>query len=130
MRFREASDVYMGSRTFVTQNGEHRTFNGRYIRATTVKNYRSYLRSLALFFSEMRLSEIRLDHLRKYQRARLAGEAPFIRARRPHQAPSPCPTKPQHVNQELCRASDRARYLVNVHNDWKTFRLQGKYIGR
>ncbi len=102
MRFREAAAAYMGSRTFVTPEGEYRTFNGRYIRATTVKNYRSYVRSLSLFFGELRLEEIRLDHLRKYQQARLAGAAPFIRPRRPGQPAAPCPTKAQHVNQELC----------------------------
>jgi hypothetical protein len=83
MRFREAADVYLNSRTFVSPNGEYRTIGGRYIRGTTMKNYVGYLRSLALFFSEMRLTEIRLDHLRKYQQVRLTGAAPFIRPRRP-----------------------------------------------
>ena len=40
MRFREAAAAYLGSRTLVTPKGEYRTFSGRYIRGTTVKNYR------------------------------------------------------------------------------------------
>jgi hypothetical protein len=102
MRFREAADVYLDSRTFVSPNGECRTIGGRYIRSTTLKNYVGYLRSLGLFFGQMLLKEIRLDHIRQYQEARLSGAAPFVRPRRPGATPSACPTKPQHVNQELC----------------------------
>jgi integrase len=114
MLFREAGEVYIQSRMLVGTQGMVR--GPQYIRATTLTGYRNSVRSLGLFFGEMRLSDIRLDHIRKYQRVRVLGEAPFVRYRRPQDAKpriidgiespakgkTPCPTKPQHVNQELC----------------------------
>jgi integrase len=117
MLFREAGEVYIQSRMLIGTEGMVRSVRGpHYVRPTTLYNYRQNVRSLGLFFGEMRLSDIRLDHIKKYQRVRSLGEAPFVRYRRPQDAKprivkgieipakgeAPCPTKPQHVNQELC----------------------------
>lgn len=93
MLFPKAAEFYLNTRTLQ---------GGRYIEKTTEKNYRNYMRSLGLFFGNLQLNKIHLGHIRQYQTARLAGAEPFIRPRRPGQLPGPCPTKPQHVNQELC----------------------------
>jgi integrase len=75
---------------------------GRYIRSQTEKDYATKIRSAELFFGKMRLSEIHWHHLRAYQAARHAGADPFVRKRRPHDAiATPCPAKPQQINQEL-----------------------------
>lgn len=73
-----------------------------YIRKNTENQYGQYVKTLELFFGDLPLSEIRLTHLERYQSARLAGEKPFLRKRRPNDKEAqPCPTQPQHVNQEL-----------------------------
>jgi integrase len=73
----------------------------RYVRPNTLKAYQRHARSLTLFFSQMTLGDIRWTHMREYQHARVAGDPPFIRARRPHEQPAACPCKPVQVNQEL-----------------------------
>ncbi len=86
-----------------------KSFNGtppgstqaRYVQPNTLKGYQRHAKSLALFFSQMTLGEIHWTHMREYQHARIAGDPPFIRARRPHEEPGPCPCKPAQVNQEL-----------------------------
>jgi integrase len=113
MLFREAGEVYIRSRMLL--GAENMVRGPHYVRPTTLYNYRQNVKSLGLFFGGMRLSDIRLDHIRKYQQVRGLGEAPFVRYRRPQDAKprvvkgveipakgeTPCPTKPQHVNQEL-----------------------------
>jgi integrase len=93
MLFPAAATAYLNMRTMQ---------GGRYIERNTEKNYRNYARSLGLFFGGLPLYKIHLGHIRQYQQARVTGSSPFIRSRRPHEAPAPCSTKPQHVNQELC----------------------------
>ena len=66
-----------------------------------MKSYRRHAKTLALFFECTPLNKITINHVRDYQEARVQGGAPFIRRRRPHEAPAPCPCKPQQVNQEL-----------------------------
>lgn len=109
MLFSTAADLYIELRTLPTTRGS-------YIRKTTEINYRRHIASLKLFFSEMTLSDIKWWNLKAYQVARLEGREPFIRFRRPQDAKphmvrgieippkgkTPCPTKPAHVNQELC----------------------------
>jgi integrase len=101
MLFPVAAETYLKSRRVVDAGSGLRYRGPRYVRATTLTNYERYVTSLSLFFGKMRLDEIRLDHIRQYQLARATGAAPFIRRRRPHEEPAPCPTKPAHVNQEL-----------------------------
>lgn len=89
--------------------------SARYIRENTEESYRQYIRSLDLFFTGMKLGDIRLIHIAGYRNARLQGAEPFIRYRRPQDAKdkmhggvlipakgkTSCPVKPKKVNQEL-----------------------------
>lgn len=73
----------------------------QYVRKNTEKAWRRHSSSLALFFGGMPLSAIHWYNMRAYQQVRVAGDPPFIRKRRPHEQPAPCPVLPQQVNQEL-----------------------------
>lgn len=97
MKFEEAGRLWIESRVLVVGGKRARG----YIRKNTELTYRNELAGLNLFFAETRLCDIRLDHFTKYQRLRIAGAEPFIRRRRPHEEPGPCPVKAQQVNQEL-----------------------------
>lgn len=133
MSFSEAAAIWLKSRGFdaTAPNGRRIT---RYVKPNTENSDKQYIVSLGLFFGEMRLSDIRLDHLRKYQNARVAGDPPFIRLRRPHdgkakvingttvppKGPTPCPCKPQKVNQEmnqLIRILKRAKLWSEENRD-------------
>lgn len=99
MTFEDAARLWMSLKAPVTADG--RQLPG-YIRSNTLQGYQSNIRSLNLFFDKMRLCDITLNHLARYQRLRVQGAAPFIRKRQPHKKePQPCPAKPQQVNQEL-----------------------------
>lgn len=98
MRFDQAADLWMQSRSIGARQG---TRSARFIRPTTEESYRQYVASLKMFFGTLRLCDIRLDHIRAYQEARVTGAAPFIRKRRPHEEAAPCPAKPKKANQEL-----------------------------
>jgi hypothetical protein len=112
VEFSDAAQQWMASRSVKDVSGQRR---GRYIRDTTKRSYGDYLRSLALFFTGYNLGDIQLANLEAYQSARLQGDAPFIRYRRPQDAKNkmrdgvvipaigktPCPVKPKKVNQEL-----------------------------
>ena len=97
-KFEEAGRLSIESRVMFTATGKRAR---GYIRKNTEMSYRNELGALNLFFGETRLCDIRLDHFTKYQRLRIAGAEPFIRKRRPHEEPGPCPVKAQQVNQEL-----------------------------
>lgn len=108
LTFDEAADRYIRSRTIdalshATVRPTHRSrqFQNGYIRPRTLQGYEQYVRSLGLFFSGRALSSITASDLRRYQAARLAGSAPFIRKRRPHEDPGPCPAGPLKTNQEV-----------------------------
>jgi integrase len=101
MLFPVAAETYLKSRRVLDAGSGLRYSGPRYVRSATLTNYEQHVTSLSLFFGKMRLAEIRLDHIRQYQLARATGAAPFIRRRRPHEEPAPCPTKAAHVNQEL-----------------------------
>jgi Phage integrase family len=89
--------------------------NARFISPNTEIDYESKLRSVRLFFGGTALSNIHWYNLRAYQEARVRGDEPFVRYRRPQDArsrtvngvvyppkgKSPCPALPQQVNQEL-----------------------------
>jgi integrase len=96
--FEHAAEVWLTGRLAGAR--ENRRL-ARYVRANTEKAYGRQIRSLRLFFDGMRLADIRLDHIRRYQVARIAGDAPFIRKVRPHEDPRSSPVKPAQVNQEI-----------------------------
>lgn len=98
--FSEAAALWLQSRSFNAVPG---SVSARYIRKTTEVSYAQYVGSLNLFFSELRLEQIHLGHLRAYQEARVTGAAPFIRKRRPNKnvVAAPCPASPKKANQEL-----------------------------
>lgn len=75
----------------------------RRIRPTTAHSYMQFIGNLKLFFGGMTLGEIRLDHIRGYEDARVAGSEPFVRKRRPNKnAPiAPCPASPSKANAEV-----------------------------
>jgi site-specific recombinase XerD len=96
--FERAAEIFMAMRAVHARPG---AIAARYVRLNTEKGYKRHSSSLALFFAGMTLGDIHWYHMRGYQEARVAGEPPFIRRRRPHEQPGPCPVKPQQVNQEL-----------------------------
>ena len=98
LTFAEATEKYLALRSVAATPG---ATSARYIRPNTEQDYRQKLVSATLFFGTMKLGEIHWYHMRSYQAARIAGDPPFIRKRRPHEPPRPCPAKPQQVNQEL-----------------------------
>ena len=87
MTFREASERWLSS--LVSR------------RDTTSDSYQQYVRALELFFANMTLRDIRLDHITAYQKARFAGAEPFIRYRRPQDA------KARHVGDTIIPAKGR-----------------------
>lgn len=109
MTFNEAGDLWFDSRT----RRERARQDGAL--SNTLIDYKRKLASAKLFFGPVRLCDIRMDYLRSYQQARLAGAEPFLRYRRPQDAKArcvngvtipakgktPCPAKPQQVNQEI-----------------------------
>lgn len=96
--FSEAAALYLSLREVDARPGAS---HAQYIRGTTLRSYRQYARSLNLFFGAIPLREIHLGHWRSYQALRAAGEPPFVRRRRPHEEPGPCPAKARQINQEL-----------------------------
>jgi len=98
LSFAEAAEHYLKLRSVAATPG---AISARYIRPNTEHDYRQKFKSAMLFFGEMKLGEIHWYHLKSYQAARIAGDAPFIRKRRPQEPAAPCPAKPQQVNQEL-----------------------------
>lgn len=114
LNFSVAASLWLQSRSF---KGIPGAVSARYIRKTTEDSYTQYVQSLNLFFSELRLEQIHLGHLREYQEARVTGAPPFIRYRRPQDAKphllpdgtvlppkgkTSCPASPKKANQELC----------------------------
>ena len=98
LSFTEATEHYLKLRSVAATPG---AISARYIRPNTEQDYRQKLGAALLFFGEMTLGEIHWYHMKSYQAARVAGDPPFIRKRRPQESPRPCPAKPKQVNQEL-----------------------------
>lgn len=92
--------MWLSSRTL---DPSLKAIRGRFIKERTEKSYRQYVESLGLFFGNLRLEEIHLGHIRKYQEARLTGDVPFVRKRRPNKncIVGPCPASPKKCNQEI-----------------------------
>ncbi len=76
---------------------------GRRIRKNTTRSYSQYIVNLKLFFGGMLLKDIRLDHIRAYEDARLIGAEPFIRKIRPNKnvEVGPCPANARRINYEV-----------------------------
>lgn len=108
--FSNAAKTWLRSRTLVESG------TGKYIRKTTISSYEGYIRSLNLFFGELKLADITVGHLRSYQKARLAGSEPFIRKRRPNsgEEPRPLPASARKVNQDLATL----RLILKRANCW------------
>jgi integrase len=113
LTFDAAAEIYRTIRTISSTPG---AVTARYVSKNTEKGYVGQLKSLSLFFGETKLEDIDWCSMRKYQEARVAGAAPFVRYRRPQDAKprvlkdgtmlppkgkTPCPAKPQQVNQEM-----------------------------
>lgn len=93
------------------------SLTARYIRVNTETAFRNQVKSVSLFFGDTKLEDIFWGNMKDYQRARIAGDAPwFHRHRRPQDAKPrllkdgtvlppkgriSCPAKPQQVNQEM-----------------------------
>jgi integrase len=104
LSFSRAAQLFIQLRSVAATPG---AISARYVRENTEKAYKRQKASLDLFFEGMRLGDIRWFHMRAYQQARIVGAEPFLRYRRPQDAlpggtgKTPCPAKPQQVNQEL-----------------------------
>lgn len=112
LTFQTAAALYMQIRSVAATPG---AISARYIKPNTENDYSRRIKSISLFFENTRLADIHWYNMRAYQKARVAGEAPFIRYRRPQDAKprkvggvelppkgkTPCPAKPQQVNQEM-----------------------------
>lgn len=98
LSFEEAAALFIEMRSIRSLPG---AISARYVRANTEKGYGRQFRSLDLFFHGMPLGEIHWWHMVGYQQARVRGDEPFIRKRRPHEQPAPSPVKAAQVNQEL-----------------------------
>lgn len=98
--FREAAQLWLESRS---AKSSIRNIRARYIRENTERSYVQYIASLTLFFEDMPMNNIHIGHIDAYKDARLAGDPPFIRKRRPNKnvVPAPSPVQPKKVNQEL-----------------------------
>jgi integrase len=111
--FSKAADLWIGSISGAEDIGLGKL---RRVRENTEKGYQANIRTLKLFFGDRKLCDVRLDHLARYEAARVVGAAPFIRYRRPQDARSqkgpggemlppkgaqPCPAKSKTVNKEI-----------------------------
>ena len=95
--FAEAAGLYMKTRSIDSVKG---TSSKRYIKENTANSYQEYIATLDLYFHGMKLKDIRWMAIKDYQEKRVEGAPPFIRKRRPHEEPGPCPAKPAKSNQE------------------------------
>jgi len=113
LTFSSAATIYGTIREMDSMPG---SITARYVRRNTEKAYQNQAKSVSLFFGETRLEDIGWYNMKDYQRARVAGDLPFHRYRRPQDAKprmlkdgsilpplgrTPCPAKPQQVNQEM-----------------------------
>lgn len=98
LSFFEASDLYLRLRTLESLPVNS---SARFVSKRTLQDYEQYTKSLNLFFAALTLKDIHAGHIRAYQHARLQGFEPFIRRRRPHEEPGPCPAGPVKINHEL-----------------------------
>jgi integrase len=114
LEFERAAEIYASIRTVSLTPG---ALTARYLRLNTEKAFHSQVKSILLFFPATKLEDIGWWNMKEYQAARVAGAAPwFVRYRRPQDAKprrlkggqvlppvgkTPCPAKPQQVNQEM-----------------------------
>jgi len=79
---KEATEHYLKLRSVAATPG---AISARYTRPNAEQDYRQKLGAALLFFGEITLGEIHWYHMKSYQAARVAGDPPFIRKRRPHE---------------------------------------------
>jgi len=110
--FCTAAEIYMRIRSVAATPG---AISARYMKENTEIDYQRKIKSCNLFFGTMPLKDIHWYNMRAYQQARINGDEPFVRYRRPQDAKvrnvggivipakgkTPCRAKPQQVNQEL-----------------------------
>jgi integrase len=98
--FSEAANYWLGSLSGTEDIGLGTL---RRVRKNTETGYRQNIDTLKLFFGDLHLGDIRLDHISRYEALRLTGDGPFIRRRRPNKnvEPAPCPAGPKKCNQEI-----------------------------
>ena len=114
LSFEKASRAWLASRRL--DGGVSDGRRGHFIKPNTYKSYKAYVDSLNLFFKDIRLDQIGLPDLRRYQFARMSGDVPFVRFRRPQDAQphkaadgtiippkgkTACSASPKKCNQEL-----------------------------
>lgn len=101
MLFEDAADAWL--RLVSPVEGHGGKYVAHRVRANTARSYRQYLVNLKLFFAGMKLSAIRLDHVRNYENVRVIGAEPFVRKRLPNKnvVPAPCPASARKTNYEV-----------------------------
>jgi hypothetical protein len=82
----------LGRSPYVARDSGHRNIPRAVSEARTLKTYRLELEALALLFGNMRLCDITIESIRKYQRLRSDGHPPFKHRRHPG-----------HVNGEVAK---------------------------
>lgn len=105
--FTRAGEIFMELRSVGATEG---AITARYIKKNTEISYTRQIEALKLFFADMKMGDIHWFHMRAYQAARVAGNEPFHRYRRPQDAKptkhgpakgkTPCPAQPNQINQE------------------------------
>lgn len=117
--FKEAAQLWLDSRSIDPSLQPLPHKRARFIKDNSKKAYAENVKNLSLFFGELRLDEIHIGHLRQYQEARIAGNPPFVRKRRPNRncPVAPCPAGPRKVNAELAllkRILQKSIYIVET----------------
>ena len=113
LTFDAAAKIYGTIREMDSQPG---SITARYVRRNTEKAFWNQVKSVSLFYGDTKLEDIGWYNMKAYQRARVAGDPPFLRYRRPQDAKprtlkdgtvlpakgkTACAAKPQQVNQEM-----------------------------
>ena len=97
MRFTEASQAFLQSRTAPVNPGR-----SRFVSKRTFRDYAYYLKTLGTFFGELPLDQIHTGHIVEYQRRRSLGEGFVRRIGNRKDAPwIPSPAGSQKINAEI-----------------------------
>ncbi len=130
--FSEAADLWLGSIIGTKDIG---LGTRRSVRKSTEQGYRGDVRTLKLFFGDMLLGDINLQHVARYEAARVAGAEPFVRFRRPQDArerrlpdgtiipakgKTSCPAQPKRTNQEVIVL----KHILRIGGAWSELQDQ------
>ncbi|GGH06725.1 tyrosine-type recombinase/integrase [Silvibacterium dinghuense] len=150
MTLEETFEHYISLRSLGAHTTQGRRPVASYVSAQTRRMDQNHRKALLLFFQEASLSDIHWYDLKNYQSARSTGAEPFIRYRRPQDefprrnrkgeilAPpkgrTPCPVKPQQINQELATLHKILMYAETWSKDdqryYRQLRAQNEGIAR